>query len=108
MQWKKKKKEKANLFLFSQLLRLKLYMLKKYKTLFQVLSGRIQWLIRFEALTFLPRLRFPTYYTVLVKKEFFCSYHAVHFFFDFESNNNDKKRSMEERFWVEFLPAAWS
>ena len=80
MQWKKKKKAKANLFLFSQLLRLKLYMLKKYKTLFQVLSGRIQWLIRFEALTFLPRLRFPTYYTVLVKKEFFFSYRAVHFF----------------------------
>ena len=40
MQWKEK--EKANLFLFSQLLRLNLYMSKKYKTLFQVLSGRIQ------------------------------------------------------------------
>ena len=105
---KKKKKEKANLFLFSQLLRLKLYMLKKYKTLFQVLSGRIQWLIRFEALTFLPRLRFPTYYTVLVKKEFFFSYRAVHFFFISKVLKMIKKRSMEESFWVEFLPAAWS
>ena len=63
---KKKKPEKENFILFSQLLRLKLYMLKKYKTLFQVLSGRIQWLTRIETLTFLPLLRFPTYYTILV------------------------------------------
>lgn len=79
MQWKKKP-EKGNFILFSQLLRLKLYMLKKYKTLFQVLSGRIQWLTRIETLTFLPLLRFPTYYTILVKKnEFVSSYRAVHF-----------------------------
>ena len=71
MQWKKKRKRKLD--------PLQLYMLKKHKTLFQVLSGRIQWLIRFEALSFLPLLRFPTYYTVLVKKGIFCSYRAVHF-----------------------------
>ena len=59
-----------------------------------------------RGINFLASFKVPNLLYRPSKKGIFLFLSCCAFFFYFESIKNDKKRSMEESFWVEFLPAA--
>ena len=59
-----------------------------------------------RGINFLASFKVPNLLYRRSKKGIFLFLSCCAFFFYFESIKNDKKRSMGESFWVEFLPAA--